>query len=34
MSVYEDGEVGDGGGEGEGWREEGPGVGVCVENDG
>ncbi len=32
MGVYEDEEVGDCGGEGESWGEEGPGVGVCVED--
>jgi len=32
VSVYENEEVGDGGGEGEDWGEEGPGVGVCVED--
>ncbi len=32
MGVYEDEEVGDEGGEGEGWGEEGPGGGVGVED--
>lgn len=32
VSVDEDEEVGDGGGEGERRGEKGPGVGICVEN--
>lgn len=32
MRVYEDKDVGDGLGEGEGGFEEGPGVGVCIED--
>lgn len=32
VGVYEDEEVGDGGGEGQGWGEEGPGVGIRVED--
>lgn len=32
VGIYEDEEVGEEGGEGEGGREEGPGGGVCVED--
>lgn len=34
VGVYEDEDVGDGLGQSEGGGEEGPGVGVCVEDDG
>lgn len=34
VGVYEDEDVGDGLGEGEGGGEEGPGMGVCIEDDG